>query len=416
MNAMRESGLRSPTYAAVWRGEPPWSAVHAVWNRLADGKRSPLAIYQSPSYFEFLESVEGRDELDLLTVRTPATHGVVGVSPVQKLLLDIPFSIGRRTVLKPHISCLRVLGSEPLIPKTLQAHDQLFSLIIEQYPEASVVEMDAVSVDSFLWHYIFSSQFIRENYVAHVLHGVQPCHFIHLPATIDDYRRRLGRKHRHNLERQQRVLERHLDGKLALTLLNREEHVPIVIEAMRELGGLGSDPAATTRKITAAARKGFYQCFLLRSENRIVGMTYGYKSHETFRIHGILYDKTLSRFSPGTTMWHLVMRRLIEDGIFKSLDMGYGTPAYPHRNINTVHDRGKVLLFRKTMANRLLIGAHSAFSALARFSKRALHSLDALKQRRTARSWRTRCDTAGDAGSCTGSATRMPRIHPLPRA
>jgi hypothetical protein len=346
--------------------------MRVIWNALVDQKKSPLALYQSPAYFEFLKLLEGPANLSLLTLRTSSTHQVVGVCPVQRLLLDIPFSIGRRMVLKPQIPCLRILGSEPLIPETVQAHDQLFALITEEYPDASVVEMEALTVDSFLWRYIFSSDFIRKNYLPHVLHGVQACHLIHLPINAQEYHRRLGRKQRHNLERQGRVLERHLQGPLTLRLLTKEDEVPTVIEAMKALDGLGNDPAATAQKVTTAIRKGFFQCFILQSGNRIVGATFGYTSQNTFRVLGILYDRKLAKFSPGTTMWHLVMSRLIEEGAFKSLDMGYGTPSYAHRNINVIHHRGKVLLFRKTMRNRLLIGAHATFSALARVGKRAL--------------------------------------------
>jgi len=53
-----------------------------------------------------------------------------------------------------------------------------------------------------------------------------------------------GRKLRHNLERQERVLDRHLGVRLALIPLSKEENVPALIAAMSELqvpgsGGIG---------------------------------------------------------------------------------------------------------------------------------------------------------------------------------
>jgi hypothetical protein len=284
MSALNEAGFSEPSYAAhVWLGEPPWTSVHPVWKDLTDQRSSSSALFQSPSYFEFLAKVAGPHHLDLLTIQDQATRKVVGVSPVQKSLIDVPFSIGSRTMFKARIPCLRILGSEPLIPKTPEAHDQLFALIDTQYPDLSAVVMDAVDVDSFLWRYLFSSKIIRKNHVAYVLHGVQPCHFIYLPPSIAEYRRRLGRKHRHNLERQQRVLERHLNGPLTLTLLTQEEQVPLFVRAMKALGGPGSD-AEIMRSSRIGARIGFHHSFVLQCNDRIVGLVTGCRSNGTYRV------------------------------------------------------------------------------------------------------------------------------------
>ena len=379
MRASNENGHFKPSYVAhVWRGNQ--HHLDPVWKKLSDRKDSATAIYQSPSYFKFLEDTEGSRNLELLTVQARSTRDVVGVAPVQRLTLDIPFSIGRHTLFKSCLRCLRILGSKPIIPETGEAYDQLFSLISEQYPELSV-QLEAVRVDSFFWEYLFSSKLIRDTYFAHILHGVQECHFIHLPSSIEEYRRRLGRKQAHNLERQQRVLERHLGAPLTITPVGSKDQIPMVIDAMRTLGEPGCNDEAMKDRITAAVRMGFYCGFVVKANTRVLGVTWGRKSNSIFGVHRILYDKELEKFSPGTTMWQLVLRHLIETRNFKSVDLGYGTPTYSHRSLNTIHKRGKVLLFRKTLANRFLINAHASFTALVHLSKQALSPESQLKQR-----------------------------------
>jgi hypothetical protein len=56
--------------------------------------------------------------------------------------------------------------------------------------------------------------------------------------------------------------------------------------------------------------------------------------------------------------------------VFKDIDMGYGTPTYQYRATNIVEQKGRVLLFRRSAANRCRILAHSSFCLAVDFVKR----------------------------------------------
>ena len=256
-----------------------------------------------------------------------------------------------------------------MVPRTRQAHDLLFDMIARLYSDVSAIEMDAVSADGFLWRYLVSSPVIQANYFVHVLYGVRDCHFVHLPSSIEQFRNRLARKLRHNLERQERVLERHLNAPLSVALIKTEEDVPALIAALSKLKVPGADDPAVKRSYVAATRHGFLYCLVLRAGTRVVGLACGTKSKDTYRLDKLFYDKTLRRFSPGTALWQQVLRYLIQDATFKYVDLGYGMPAYPHRRINTTCKRAKVLLLRRTMSNRCLVELHRAYCAMVDFMK-----------------------------------------------
>ena len=65
----------------------------------------------------------------------------------------------------------------------------------------------------------------------------------------------------------------------------------------------------------------------------------------------------------------MVLRHLIREAEFRSVDMGYGTPAYRYRATNTIVQKGKVLLFRRSIANRARILAHSSYSSAVNLIK-----------------------------------------------
>jgi hypothetical protein len=345
------------------------SKLRERWQVLQARQGAATAIYQSPSFFEYLAATEGSDKLAVLSVRMTSGGPIAGVVPVQKFALGIPFAIGEYTFLAPRLPALRVLGSEPMIPRTRQAHDLLFDMIARHYRDLSAIEMDAVEVDGFLWRYLVSSPVIQANYFVHVLYGVRDCHFVNLPSSIERFRNQLGRKLRHNLERQERVLERHLGARLILTPLTEEEDVPALIAALSELEVPGADDPAVKRRYAAAARHGFLYGFVLRAGMRVVGLARGTKSNDTYRLDKLYYDRTLRRYSPGTTLWQRVLRFLIQDGTFKYVDLGYGVPAYPYRSINTTCKRAKVLLLRRTVSNHCLVELHRGYCAMADFMK-----------------------------------------------
>jgi hypothetical protein len=363
------NGTKCASSGCVRQEDVADSQLRERWQILLARQEAATAVYQSPSFFEYLTATEGSDKLAVLSVRATSGGPIAGVVPVQKITFGIPFAVGEYNFLAPRLRALRVLGSEPMVPRTREAHDLLFDMIARHYRDLPAIEMDAVEVDGFLWRYLFSSAVIQANYFVHVLYGARACHFVHLPPSIEQFRNQLGRKLRHNLERQERVLERHLGAQLVLTPLSKEEDVPALVAAMSELQVPGSGDPAVKRRYLAAARHGFLYCFVLKAGARVVGLARGTKSKETYRLHKLLYDKTLRRFSPGTILWQQVLRYLIQNTVFRHVDLGYGMPVYPYRSINTTRKRAKILLLRRTVSNRCLVELHRGYCAMVNFMK-----------------------------------------------
>jgi hypothetical protein len=63
------------------------------------------------------------------------------------------------------------------------------------------------------------------------------------------------------------------------------------------------------------------------------------------------------------------LKELIVDGQFTSIYMGYGNPAYRYRATNIIEYKGRVLLYRRSLKNRLRILARLIYSALCGFIK-----------------------------------------------
>ena len=176
--------------------------LRQYWELLFAKQETPGAVYQSPEFFDYLKET-GEKTLDVITVKDRAMDAIVGVVPVQKASTQLPFFLGERTLARSRVKSLTLLGSEPMMPQDPDALDSLFLLMSEHYPESQVVDMDAVPEDGYLWKYLNASPVIKKSYDLHVLHGFRDCHSVDIPPSIGEYYRRLTKKRRYNLLRQE---------------------------------------------------------------------------------------------------------------------------------------------------------------------------------------------------------------------
>lgn len=296
-------------------GGEQWEGDLQSWDALWMAQNTPTAVYQSRAFFKYLVATEGAEGLDVLVVRSRRDGTILGLVPTQRLEIEIPFSLGKYRIFSPKVCALRILGSEPMVTRTREAYETLFESIFAKYPDVSAVEMDAVRIESYLWQYLFSpSSFVHRNYLVHVLHGVRDCHTIHLPASVRRLRAQMGRKLSHNLERQERVLERYLGAELELVCVDNERAVSLLFQALSALRS--NDGQVRLQDLRLAARFGFLYCYVLHAAGRFIGVTMGTRSKETYRVTHFFRDKSLERFSVGTTMWVKVLRALISEQPF----------------------------------------------------------------------------------------------------
>jgi len=356
--------------ASVWSHGRHSDCLQESWKGLHNPQNKPGAVYQSPAFLDYLVETEGENSTEVLTVCDKSSSEILGVVPVRKSTIELPFAIGGRTITNLHLKGLTLLGSEPMVPQHPDALDSLFNLISQRYLDAQLVSMDAVSANSYLWKYIKSSEAIKNNFAVHVLHGFRDCHSVDLPNSTEKYYARLSKKRRYNFLRQEKLLQRHIGGGLELILIDTVSNIAELFRAMDCLSIATTYSSASNRaKLVAAARHGFLYCFVLKSQNKTIGLMLGTKSNKILRIHRFFHDKSLEKYSPGTTLWQMVLRYLINESVFINVDMGYGTPAYRYHATNVIRQKGNVLLVRRSLANRGRILAHSGFTSVVNFFK-----------------------------------------------
>nr|WP_321986087.1 GNAT family N-acetyltransferase [uncultured Lichenicoccus sp.] len=346
------------------------TAIRSCWNQLLSSNDRPGALYQSDNYYDY-RCETGDIDGDVLAVSGTAQGSIVGVVPLKATGIGLQFIARSAVFLRLAPQGLFLLGSEPMLVEDTDAFDGLFLHLLQHYPRAQAVSMMSVVVDSFTWRYVTTSKLITENYYLYMPEGPRNCHSITVPISLDAYQHGLSKKRRYNLHRQERLLQEHLAEEISLIAVDRVSRLPELYAAIDELRA--TDPAILSREqYELTCKHGILLCYVLRTPSRIIGLAIGSKSRRTFLVHKIFHDDSLNKFSPGTALWQYILRDLIERAEFTRVDMGFGDPAYRQHTTNVIEQRARILLFRRTLANRLRIAAHRGYYAGTADLKRRL--------------------------------------------
>jgi hypothetical protein len=352
---------------AIWRDEDSSRFLDMMWERSSCPAGTLAAAYQSAAFFDYLREAEKDSRFEILTV-IDARKAIVGVVPIKLSILHLPFSIGARKVAGSRLKSASIVGSEPMIAGDAAQLDSFFLALPEHHPEIDVIYMSEVPLGGDLWRYLSASATIRERYHLHVMDGFRECHSVPLPASLDEYYSRLHKKKRYNLARQERLL-RNLLGPLDLVSVDEPATLPELFQAIDVLTASNPKASASTEQYICAAKRGFLKCFVLKAGDRPIAVALGTRIGKTYRIDRFVHDESLERYSPGTTLWQMVLKELIAGGQFTSIYMGYGNPAYRYRATNIIEYKGRVLLYRRSLRNRFRILIHLTYSAVCGFIK-----------------------------------------------
>jgi CelD/BcsL family acetyltransferase involved in cellulose biosynthesis len=216
-----------------------------------------------------------------------------------------------------------------------------------------------------------------------------PAHFHHhcieLSGTFEDYLAALSGKSRHELARKVRRFEAHAGGSHVLrecrtpgevaeflgpaTALSRMTYQGRLLAA-----GLPEGPAFAA-EVAAAAARGDVRGYLLSIGEAPVAYGYCRARGDVLAFEHTGYDPALAAHSPGIFLLAEMLKRVFAEKRFRVFDFGSGDAQYKRSYATTSRRCATVLQFRKTLANRALVGCHRSLTATSDACVRVLKTL-----------------------------------------
>jgi Acetyltransferase (GNAT) domain len=350
--------------------------VRFAWARLIAGSSDADLLGKSPEFLDHLRSSNDPSRFYCATVRDSA-DSICGVVPLCIAPSGLKIEISGRVLAESRSRAVRILGSVPLVPADPVAHDLVFAARDQEFSGCQAISMASVPTDSFLWHYVRESKFLNGKFTSYVVHGVRLCHVIPLPATVEAYVANFSAKRRYNVKRQARILQDHFGGRLELRSFDSPHHVGDLCKLITPTGAFaglrrwGESRALTIdrREAESLAAQGLLLIYLLIGAGRPCAALMGLKYQDVYYVDAIPRDRSLDRFSPGSTAVYLAIAELIRNTSIRRMDMGFGSPTYSHSATNVTEPRASLLLFRKTFSNRLRHLTHATCESLIELGK-----------------------------------------------
>lgn len=353
--------------------------LRSAWRRLLAHGQSVTSIYQTPGWFDHVTSVES-DRITL-AVTYDASGGAAGIAPIRLMRATLDLHAKGRILGRLPVRKAALLGGRPVAPERTGILDRLFESIAAAIPEVDAIGMSGIETDSFLWHYLHSSDFIQDRFLIFVPEGVRPYHVLKLPHTFSEYLARFNAKKRYNLKRQLRILRERGGGRLDLHRIDSPEDATCFLEAQSrmEIKGAGTAGVAAKRdevshwsrpQVVDLARRGFLRSYVLTCGDDPISMIKGVQYRSTYFALQTLFRTEYASLSPGATMFPLVVEDLLRVQPANCIEFGFGEPNQKHHAANMTLSVASVLLMRKTITNRILCGTHAAFFSGIRAAKR----------------------------------------------
>ena len=361
-----------PPYSMdLTRGVRPSAEIQDAWKSLMRAGDDPGSFERSPSYFDHLLETRPGGSLALVSVRD-GSGSIVGVVPLVINRLALRFDVAGQVLGETGCMGVSILGGEPSLPSGPMMYDLLFATLSRRFPDCGIIGVNSIPTDGALWQYLRHSRSLRDLFDLHIPDGVRLCHTIPLPLSFQEYLGRFHAKKRYNLMRQMRQLREHGEGDMELRRIDSRDQIPEFVRVANALKESAWPPGyrrpfyapvVDGAEFASLADRGLLLCHVLYCGGRPCAGSFGLIHRRRHHLYSFVRDRKLDRFSPGTTLLHLIVEDLIRRGAADLIDLGFGEPRYMHSSTNVTEPRATVFLFRKTLANRMRRWGHAAFKA-----------------------------------------------------
>jgi len=311
-------------------------------------------------------------------------HGIVVSMMIGQLQnTRIKCNLGRMTLFKPLLRELAVVYGGVLGNLT----DEIRSLLIEELMnvlrrgEVDVVVFNHLKTDSPMYR---SVRKIPGLPTRGYLPKTEIHWFMAMPANMEDFYKSLSPKHRSNLRRYIRNLEKSYPGQLKIVTYTKEHEVEEAIATASEISattyqhafGYGIVNCHSTREfLRQAAKKGWLRLHILYINEKPAAFQTTFKYGRICFGYAVGFDPKWKRFRIGTVLFLKIMEKLCADPAVQHYDFGIGDTEYKQHYGNGQWPEASVLIFASRPFPLFVNLIRSSTLAMSMFAQYVITSL-----------------------------------------
>jgi len=289
----------------------------------------------------------------------------------------IPFKIGYKTVSRPMARILAVPRGGILGEKSGEtARLQIAEILrILKKGDVDAVILSLLRTDSPLFQ---ETRKLSALFSGHSLGSIERNYRVALPGDIDAFILREKAKHRRELRRYGRVLERHFARRVKYKCYQTADHVPTLCADAEEISkksyqrGINAGFILNTeseRKLYLWAEKQALRGYVLSIDAKPIAYWIGALYGSTFFLDTTGYDPVCSKYNPGTVLYLRMVEDLCRLGVGE-IDNGIGDSFWKKRFGAEGVDKSTVFVYAPTMKGLRLKATRVLTTSISSFAKR----------------------------------------------
>lgn len=345
--------------------------IRPVWEEMQHKQSSPPPNPNADidRYLSVLEPIKDRVQPFIMLLRRNGYPEAMLIG--RKGSTHIRCKIGYLTLLKPSLRCISIAYRGFLG----QMKPEVCSILIEELNhslrngEADVVGFNHLSTDSEMYQLAR----IKPNVLSRgYFPKVDPHWRMSVPQDIDLFYKGLSQRHRSNLKRYTKNLEK--KHQVRMVTYSRENMLEEVITTAAQISSrtyqyaLNSgfvDDNSMRSRLTTAAKHGWLRFHILFINDKPCAFQLGLQYQRTYFLSQIGFDPEWKQWRIGTTLFLKVLEDLCSDPVVDSLDFGFGDAEHKRSYGNEHWLEATVYIFAPRFYPMLVNSLYSSMTGLS---------------------------------------------------
>ncbi len=357
-------------------------AIRPIWEEMQRNQSYPVLNADIDRYLAVIKAMEVQTQPYVILFRHQNEPIAMVIARLEKHKLEC--KVGYKVILSPLVRCLTVVYGGILG----QDGEKVCSTIVEELlsvlrrGEADMIWLNNLRIDMPIYPLIRTKpNFLCRNHFPRI----DPHWTMSIPENIDLFYQARSKKHRANLRRCTRKLEKEYPNQVKIVTCCQENELNSAIKAASQISsntyqcGLGrgfADNSQTRTILTTAARLGWLRMSVLFIGDEPSAFQIGLRYRKRYFLEKIGFDPKWAKFDVGTVLFLSVLEDICADSDIKFIDFGFGDAEYKQYYADKKWPEASVYISALRLYPILLNLIDSAIRGLSLGAVFLVHKLD----------------------------------------
>lgn len=325
--------------------------IRPIWEEMQSNEPYPVINAEIDRYISIIKAHGEEVQPYIILIKHNGNPISMIIGRLERRRLNL--RLGYKTLLNPTLRCLSVVYGGIIGKATRDIHVLQIRQLMEilRNGEVDMVFFNQLRVDSQIYQLARTMPgFMCRNHFPRI----SPHWTMSVPKDIESFYQARSKKHRGNIRRSIRNLEREYRDRVEVVNCNGKSGLDDAIKAAHQVSfttyqhGLACgfvNNSRTRTLMTTAGKQGWLRFAVLFIDGKPCAFQTGLYYQGTYLLQQIAFDPRWSKFNIGTILFVKVLEHICADPDIQYIDFGFGDADYKRSYGDTLWQEASVCIF-----------------------------------------------------------------------